>query len=231
MSDLLVLATGTIPLTFRRNSRARRYILRLNNQMHACVTVPGWGSLAEARRFAQRNGDWLERQLRRLTALPRRPQEWLLGTELFFRGELVKLAPPADGSPGLVQLGSETVRVADSSANLRPAIQQHLWRLAARELPPKVLRSAQALGLKVARVVVRNQRSRWGSCSRQGTISLNWRLVQVPEFVCEYIIVHELMHLRQMNHSPRFWAEVERACPDYARAEQWLKEQKEKLMF
>jgi predicted metal-dependent hydrolase len=78
--------------------------------------------------------------------------------------------------------------------------------------------------LTVQRVAVRNQRSRWGSCSRRGTLSLNWRLIQTPPFVLDYIILHELMHLRQMNHSPRYWGEVKRVCPQYQTAERWLKE-------
>jgi hypothetical protein len=75
----------------------------------------------------------------------------------------------------------------------------------------------------VRRVTVRNQRSRWGSCSRRGTISLNWRILQAPPAVRDYLILHELMHLREMNRSARFWREVERACPDYKQAERWLK--------
>jgi predicted metal-dependent hydrolase len=76
----------------------------------------------------------------------------------------------------------------------------------------------------VRRVTVRNQRSRWGSCSRRGTISLNWKLIQAPPFVRDYIILHELMHLRQMNHSARFWREVENVCPEYQVAGKWLKQ-------
>ena len=75
----------------------------------------------------------------------------------------------------------------------------------------------------MARVSVRNQKTRWGSCSRKGTISLNWRLIQAPEFVRDYIILHELAHRWQMNHSDKFWREVERLSPDYLTAEQWLK--------
>jgi predicted metal-dependent hydrolase len=73
-------------------------------------------------------------------------------------------------------------------------------------------------------VTVRNQRSRWGSCSRRGTISLNWRLVQAPGFVRDYLVLHELAHLKEMNHSRRFWSEVARLCPDFAEAERWLKQ-------
>jgi len=71
---------------------------------------------------------------------------------------------------------------------------------------------------------VRNQRTRWGSCSRRGVISLNWRLIQLPAFVSDYVVLHELMHRRQLNHSDKFWREVEQVCPDYRSAERWLKQ-------
>ena len=74
----------------------------------------------------------------------------------------------------------------------------------------------------VARVSIRNQQSRWGSCSRRGAITLNWRLVQVPPFVREYVLVHELMHRRELNHSARFWRHVAAACPRYLEARRWL---------
>ena len=107
--------------------------------------------------------------------------------------------------------------------DLRPAVEHHLRELASRELPLRVLALAAEHGLTVQRVLVRNQKSRWGSCSRRGTISLNWRLIQTPAFVADYIILHELAHLRHMNHSLRFWEEVGRLCSDYRTAEQWLK--------
>ncbi|MBI4657800.1 MAG: M48 family metallopeptidase [Verrucomicrobia bacterium] len=113
--------------------------------------------------------------------------------------------------------------------NLRPAVEKHLRCLAERELPPRVFELAVLHQLTVRKVTVRDQKSRWGSCSRRGTVSLNWRLLQTPAFVRDYIILHELMHLRQMNHSARFWREVERVCPDYRAAEAWLKRHSELL--
>src|SRR5580765_1430672 len=107
---------------------------------------------------------------------------------------------------------------------MRPQVQSFLWGLAARELPARVFELAAGHRVHVSRVTVRNQRSRWGSCSRRGTISLNWRLVQTPLFVRDYIILHELAHLKEMNHSRRFWNEVERLCPEFEKAEKWLKE-------
>ena len=81
----------------------------------------------------------------------------------------------------------------------------------------------EGVGIAVSRVSVRNQQSRWGSCSRRGTISLNWRLVQVPRFVREYVLVHELMHRRELNHSARFWRHVAAVCPRYVEARRWLR--------
>jgi hypothetical protein len=136
----------------------------------------------------------------------------------------VKLEAGVNGESGMIRFGSEVVNVTDHGADLRAAIERHLWRLAAKELPPRVLEYATLHQLPVRRISVRNQRSRWGSCSRRRTISLNWRLIQTPAFVRDYILIHEIMHLREMNHSSRFWREVERACPDYETAERWLKQ-------
>jgi predicted metal-dependent hydrolase len=135
----------------------------------------------------------------------------------------VRIDAPADGEARLIRVGSESIRVMNAEADLRRAVTVHLWRLAAEELPPRVMEFATQHGLTVRRITVRNQRSRWGSCSRRGTVSLNWRLIQTPPFVRDYIILHELMHLREMNHSARYWREVAGVCPDYERAEVWLK--------
>jgi len=108
----------------------------------------------------------------------------------------------------------------------RPAsLDRELRDRAARELPPQLLALAAQHGLEVQRVSIRNQRSRWGSCSSRGHISLNFRLLLMPDFVREYILVHELMHMRQANHSIRFWRLVEAACPRFREAERWLKRQ------
>jgi len=211
-----------VRLRFVRHRRARRYVLRLCADGSARVTVPRGGSLAEARRFAARNTAWLERQRLRQALRLRHPRTWLAGTEILFRGECVRIEAGADGQGGLVRFGSEIVPVADAAGDLRPAIERHLQELAVRELPPRVLELAALHGLAVQRIAIRNQRTRWGSCSRRGTISLNWRLVQVPPSVRDYLVLHELAHLREMNHSSRFWDEVARLCPAYREAERWL---------
>ena len=91
------------------------------------------------------------------------------------------------------------------------------------ELPQMLQGWAQRLGLEVAAVSVRDQRTRWGSCGRDGRICLNWRLLLMPEWVRDYVLVHELMHLKRLDHSPRFWTLVEAAYPEYRNARAWLR--------
>jgi predicted metal-dependent hydrolase len=98
-----------------------------------------------------------------------------------------------------------------------------LRRLAERELPARLMEMAASLGHHVSRVTIRDQRSRWGSCSPSGRISLNWRLIQVPPSVRDYVLLHELTHLVESNHSPRFWKKLEAVCPWHREARTWLR--------
>lgn len=93
---------------------------------------------------------------------------------------------------------------------------------ASKELPGQLLALAAQHGITVTRVSIRNQRTRWGACSSEGSITLNWRLILVPDFVREYVMIHELMHRRELNHSKRFWKHVAAACPRHRDARAWL---------
>ena len=97
---------------------------------------------------------------------------------------------------------------------------------AGRELPKRLLELAARHGVTVSRVSIRNQRWRWGSCSPSGHICLNWRLLLMPDWVRDYVLIHELMHLKRMDHSPRFWKLVAEACPEYEAARRHLRQQR-----
>jgi hypothetical protein len=114
-------------------------------------------------------------------------------------------------------------RRRQSREQLPPEAIEALRMRATRELPEELRRLAGIHGLAAARVSVRNQRWRWGSCSPQGHICLNWRLVLMPDFVREYVIVHELMHLKRLDHSRAFWKLVMAACPRCTEARRWLR--------
>jgi predicted metal-dependent hydrolase len=108
----------------------------------------------------------------------------------------------------------------------RPAVvhrdETGLRRRASKELPLQLLALAARHDVTVTRISIRNQRTRWGACSSTGSITLNWRLVLVPDFVREYVMIHELMHRRELNHSKRFWRHVAAACPRSGDARKWL---------
>jgi predicted metal-dependent hydrolase len=212
-----------VPIQFVRHRRARRYVLRLQPDGSARVTIPRGGSLTEARQFARKHSAWLEKRLLQRAMRPVLVRTWSIGTEILFRGATLRLEVGSEGEGSAVRFATESVPVPSLTGDLRPAVEEHLRDLASRELPPRVFELAALHQLPARRVTVRNQRSRWGSCSRRGTISLNWRLVQAPIFVRDYIVLHELAHLVEMNHSRRFWREVARLCPGFAAAEKWLK--------
>ena len=159
------------------------------------------------------------------------PQLLRPGMEILFRGGREKLGLQASGGMTELSLGDQRIPFDLTTDEIRPALEKHLRKVAATELSQRVEELAAQHQCHVKRVVVRNQRTRWGSCSCHGVISLNWRLIQVPGHVRDYIIIHELMHLRHLNHSPRFWAEVESSCPEYRRAEDWLRRHASQAAF
>ncbi len=114
---------------------------------------------------------------------------------------------------------------AEDEGCLTREAQLALRARAKRELPPRLIELAAQHGLTVSRISIRNQRWRWGSCNRGGHICLNWKLVTMPEPVRDYVLIHELMHLKRMDHSPKFWKLVAAACPGYQDARRWLRQQ------
>ena len=168
---------------FVRHPRARRYLLRVEDDGRVRVTVPRWGSKREAAAFAEREHAWIEKQRARVAGQ----------------------------------------RAASARERMPEEIERELRNRAKRELPDRLLELAARHALTVTRVSVRNQRWRWGSCSRNGHICLNWRLVQMPDAVRDYVMIHELMHLRRMDHSPKFWKLVEAACPTFQTSRAYLR--------
>lgn len=215
---------GAAPdLVFVRSQRARHYRLTLRRDGVAVATVPPRGSEREARAFVEQHRDWLERARARQARRPRAAEVWTIGTDVLWRGEMSQIRRASEGERPQASLAADVFRVASFEGDLRPALEAHFARRAKIELPARTWELAAETNVDVKHVTVRNQRSRWGSCSAGGTISLNWRLVQTPDMVRDYIIYHELMHLREMNHSDRFWARVEEVCPWWRDAEKWLK--------
>jgi predicted metal-dependent hydrolase len=207
----------------RRHRQARRYTLRIHAATREVVlTMPPRGSLKQASEFAHKHGAWIAARLRRL------PQ-----AAPFAHGALVPLRgvdhriEHRRGARGTVWIecgddGATMLCVAGGEAHVARRVRDFLKREAKRDLDAASKAAAQALGVTFARVSIRDQASRWGSCSTTGVLSYSWRLIMAPPFVLDYLAAHEVAHLVEMNHSRRFWRVVERIYPDFKRAKAWL---------
>jgi predicted metal-dependent hydrolase len=211
------------PVQVRRHRLARRYTLRINAAKHEVIlTVPPRGSLKEASVFAQKHGGWIAARLGRLPqAAP-----FADGAVVPLRGVPHRIVHHT-GARGTVWIetaadGEHLLCVAGRAPHVARRVSDFLRREARRELGIASLKFAAALGVAVRRVVVRDQSSRWGSCSTSGVLSYSWRLILAPPEVLDYLAAHEVAHLVEMNHSARFWRVVARICPDHERAKAWL---------
>ncbi|HXW27412.1 MAG TPA: SprT family zinc-dependent metalloprotease, partial [Xanthobacteraceae bacterium] len=186
------------------------------------LTMPLRGSLKEARAFAQKHGGWIAARLRRLPqAAPFVP-----GAALPLRGATHRIEhrPHARGAvwTEIGDNGALMLCVAGDRAHLARRVGDYLKRAAKSDLQAACRRYAADLGVAVKRVSVRDQTSRWGSCSTTGVLSFSWRLILAPPFVLDYLAAHEVAHLVEMNHSRRFWRLLARLCPTMPRAKAWL---------
>jgi predicted metal-dependent hydrolase len=210
------------PVRLRCHSQARRYTLRIHTASREVVlTMPPRGSVKQAREFAQKNGAWIAARLRRLPdAMP-----FAHGTLLPLRGVSHRI-DHRKSTRGTVwiETGADMplLCVAGETPHLPRRVRDFLKREAKRDLETASGTAARALGVTIKRVSVRDQSSRWGSCSSTGVLSYSWRLILAPSFVLDYLAVHEVAHLIEMNHSRRFWRVVEKICPDMGRAKAWL---------
>ena len=223
-SDHFELATeaGPVAVAVRRDSRARNYTLRVKSAKGAPVlTMPSRGSLREARAFLDRHAGWLLNEMEKLPD----PRPIVDGSLLPVRGvpHRVRHLGETRGTVAVVADGPEpALVVAGRPEHLRRRVVDFLKREARRDLDRAVTRHAMMLGVRVKAIRLRDQTTRWGSCTATGHLSFSWRLVMAPSFVLDYLAAHEVAHLHEMNHSPRFWHLVESVCPETRAARTWL---------
>jgi predicted metal-dependent hydrolase len=207
----------------RRHRLARRYTLRIQAATREVVlTLPPRGSVKEAKAFARKHGGWIAARLGRLPELV--PFEH--GTVVPLRGVPHRIVHRR-GVRGTVWTerdhnGNSLLCVAGEAPHVPRRVSDFLKREVRRDVELASRRYATKLGVAIKRVAVRDQISRWGSCSTTGVLSYSWRLIFAPPYVLDYIAAHEVAHLVEMNHSPRFWRLVERLYPGLERAKVWL---------
>jgi predicted metal-dependent hydrolase len=207
----------------RRHRQARRYTLRIDAPSREVVlTIPSRGSLREARDFAQKHAAWIAARLGRLPE----PVRFTPGAVVPLRDVPHRIEHRL-GARGTVWVetgatGERLLCVAGGAPHLDRRVTDFLKREARRDFEAASRRHAQQLDVAIKRVVVRDQSTRWGSCSTTGVLSFSWRVVMAPDYVLDYLAAHEVAHLVEMNHSRRYWRLVARLVPDFERARAWL---------
>jgi predicted metal-dependent hydrolase len=207
----------------RRHRRARRYTLRIHpSDREAILTMPPRGTIIEAKDFAQRHGGWIAARLGRLP----KAAPFLPGTIIPLRGVPHRIVHRA-AMRGTVwteirDSGERILCVAGTSEHIERRVLDYLKREARKDLQKASVFYAQDLGVRVKRLSIRDQSSRWGSCTSAGSLSFSWRLILAPPYVLDYLAAHEVAHLVEMNHSARFWRVVGKVCDHVERAKTWL---------
>lgn len=221
-------------------SRRRTVRIRLAAPGRLEVTAPSRLPRAEIESLLLSKKDWIVRQAAKLAALEASPLNAAAepGAQLLFLGEPRRLTVlTAAGVRAGVSLAGDRLFVqlpalpaAEQAAALTKALRVWYVDAARCELERRTLCWAERLEVRPRRVFIREQKSRWGSCSTRGNINYNWRAVMAPPAVLDYLVVHELCHMKEPNHSPAFWALVAKAVPDYKEHRRWLQSNGQILM-
>jgi predicted metal-dependent hydrolase len=220
-------AGDLLPVTFVRNARARRASLRVDvAERRVVLTAPLRMSRTTAVGFAETQAGWIATRLKRLPAR----QPFVDGAQIPLFGEphLIRHRPEMRGT--VWREGGE-IHVAGRPEHLSRRLRDWLIFEVRRELVPLIQAKAARVARPVKRITIRDNRSRWGSCGPDATLTFSWRLVFAPAYVVDYLVAHEVAHLVHLNHSPRFWALARELCDgsmDDAHA--WLKQNSELLL-
>lgn len=223
----VVIGAPPIEVALRRRAGARRLSLSVSMiDGRARLTAPEHCCVAEIRAFLERHEVWLRDAAGRAAGLA--PID--LGCSIPYRGRLLAIRASdahrgvaTDLEAGVLWIGAGRGRAATGGAAVGRRVVAHLREEARARLLERSHAHAQTLRVSFSSVSIRDTRSRWGSCSSTGALSYSWRLILAPDDVLDYVAAHEVAHLRELNHSSRFWAEVAKARPDWRRQRDWLR--------
>lgn len=208
-----------LPLVIRRHQRAKRICLRYNPTQHAIsLTLPKHTRVSAGLQFLMQKSEWL---IETLHEMPSKKQI-KPGVVIPVLGERVRVRHD-DAISGAWMLMEDVLYVAGARIDFPKRVTEALKKIASTALSEVATRQARRVGRRLNRVSVRDTRSRWGSCSSNGNLAFSWRLIFAPMEVMEYVVAHEVAHLRHMNHSRSFWELVEYLCPEYEAAKDWLR--------
>ncbi|WP_291366058.1 M48 family metallopeptidase [Acetobacter sp. UBA5411] len=220
LPDSILLPSGPFPITWRRSTRARRLSLRLSRAGDSVVvTLPPRVSPQTGLALLNAHRDWIVRQLQRQPVAI----SFAAGNIIPINGVAHTIHHTPEGRGGAWIDTDHKLHVSGDAAFLGRRVRDFLLALAQKRLGQRLQELAGRSGFAPKTFALRDATSRWGSCSTAGRIMLNWRLIMAPHFVQDYVILHELAHMKHHNHSAAFWTLVDQMCPTRNEAELWLK--------
>jgi len=215
------------PVTIRVSPKARRLSLRVDAAKRGVeLVLPRRFSAETALGFVSSHRGWIAA---RIAAMPP-PRPLGEGASVPVFGVPHRICCETDSRAPTVTIADGEIRVRGHPTHLPRRVRDHLTALAKRDFAARARATAARIGKSVARVGVRDPKSRWGSCSSKGALSFSWRLVFAPEAVIDYVVAHEVAHLVEMNHGPRFWRLVASLVPDVDKSRAWLKRHRLELL-
>jgi predicted metal-dependent hydrolase len=226
---ILALAEREVPLHVRESARARRITLRVDATTESIeLVLPKRVSLSAGLRFLDSRRDWVAASL---AEMPTRIV-FADGAIVPVLGTPHRIRHLGERCPGArtVDIEAGEIRVVGAAPHVARRVRDHLVALARQELGRRAHALAARIDRRVTRISVRDTTSRWGSCSSSGALAFSWRLILAPEAVLDYVVAHEVAHLAEMNHGPRFWRVVESLAPGAARQRRWLSRNRARLL-
>jgi len=222
-----MLSGRTVPYTLKRSFRARNLRIEIRPETGLTVVLPAGYNPGDIEYFLKKKSRWILKHLDDCAALNSSdcPAELHTGDSVPYLGRMLEITVHAGESHPYVEMYESRlfINTGRNGDNPQQLLDDWYKRRAYAVLPSLVAGLSSKMNLPFNRLFIRGQKTRWGSCSHQRNISLNWKLVKMPEGVITYVIVHELAHLREMNHTARFWEIVAAWCPDWRESRLFLK--------
>lgn len=221
--ELYQMGNDCVPIQFVRShfSKASNYTLTMRPDGRIRVSLPSDGNESIARLFIAQNHRWIHQQRKSVAKARRIDEDWDDGTRIMYFGDWVTLRR-LKSEPAIL-LGDLKIPSESTRVGLKAQTLDYLQNQAKAYLPKRIEELSYKNALPFNRVFIKNQQRRWGTCSKRKNISLNWRLIQCPDWVRDYVILHELQHTKYMNHSLRYWRSLKQLCDHVRQAEDWLK--------
>jgi len=220
----------TISYIIKRSARAKHVRLEVRRQTGLTVVIPHSYKIGQLPGLLESKERWISSSLARCSNFqsPYAEKELGSGDTVPYLGRDLKLVKRENHSEiDSVTLEGDTLAVSHGlfkNGVLELALEQWYRMQAAKLINERAEKQSARLGLTYNRIVIRGQKTRWGSCSHKGNLSFNWKLIMAPESVIDYVIIHELAHLKEMNHAKRFWELVAEHCPRWREHKKWLKD-------